>query len=81
MNIDNKLFTLSNGKEYMVLESLDFEGIKYAYLSNVKNELDTIFVTVNVENGLRFEPVDKEDFSKNVLPLFLEKFASYEDAE
>jgi len=79
MNVDDKLFTLSNGKKYIVLESLEYEGKKYAYLSNKDNELDTMFVEFNFENGMMFKEVEKKYLQEKILPLFLEKFSNYDD--
>lgn len=78
MNIDNKLFTLSSGKKYMVLESLEYEGKKYAYLSNKDNELDTKFVEVKFDNNVSFSEIEKKLLQEKILPLFLEKFANYD---
>lgn len=78
MNIDDKLFTLGNGKQYMVLESLDYEGTKYAYLSNKDNELEALLVKVIIDNGIKFEKIEPNFLNNKILPLFLEKFQRYE---
>ena len=78
MNIDDKLFTLSSGKKYMVIESLEYEGKKYAYLSNIDNEMDARFVEVTFQNNVSFSEIEKKLLQEKILPLFLEKFEKYE---
>lgn len=79
MNIDDKLLTLNNGKGYIVIETLDYEGKKYAYLANKDNQLDTMFVEVLTENGMMVKEIDKNYLQEKLLPLFFEKFSKYED--
>jgi len=77
MNIDDKVLTLSNDEKYMVIESLEHDNKKYAYIVNLDKQLDAKFIEVKNENGLIVEEVEKQYLQEKILPLFLDKFSKY----
>jgi len=76
MDIDDKVLVVNN-VEYIVVETVDAENKKYAYLVNAKDETDTIFREVILSGGLRVVPIEKEIFKQKIYPLFIEKFKKY----
>ena len=72
--IDTK-FTLDNGKTYLVVEQVNYNGGIYLYISNADDENDTRFVEVKDD---RVTNIDPELFEKTIFPLFMEKFRNYE---
>ena len=79
MNIENLLFTLENGKKYMIIETVQLDGKQYAYLVNRDNEIDSMFreVALTEEKGLK--EIDKDLFKEKIYPMFIKKFESYKD--
>lgn len=75
----NKIITLANNEEYLVINSVVHEGIDYYYIAEVNETEDNIkdnykIVYVSIENGEKLlNEVTGEDKLKTILPLFLEK--------
>ena len=76
MDIENKILTV-NGQKYLVMETVEYNNKKYAYLINKNNELDAMFREVIVDNGLKLSNIDSDFFEKQIYPLFVEKFKNY----
>ena len=55
MNLENKLFTLEGGKKYFILESIYYDSKLYAFFSNIDNELDSMIVELQIENGIKIK--------------------------
>jgi len=75
----NKVITLGNDEQYLVLEKVEKDGIDYYYIAQV-NETKTdikdnykIVIAKSIENGIYIEEITGEDRLKEILPLFLEK--------
>lgn len=74
MKYEGLIFTLDDGKDYMVIETVEVEGVIYAYLTNEKNEVDSFFGKItNKDYDLHIENVSSEEFSEKVLPGFIAK--------
>ena len=76
----NKIITLGNDEEYLVVDKVLKDDKEYYYIAQVNDEETDIkdnykIVTVNDEDGkLLIEEITGEDKLKLILPLFLEKF-------
>lgn len=70
MDYINKKITLENGKSYLVIEQVDYEGGIYLYIANPEDEEDTRFIEIKDSKIL---PIDSDLFNKKIFPLFLEK--------
>lgn len=70
MDYSDKSFTLEDGKEYIVIEQVNYNGGTYLYLVNDDDETDSAFVEVK-ENDL--VKIDPELFKNIIYPLFIEK--------
>ena len=77
MNIEDKVLTINNN-EYIVIDTIDLDNKKYAYLVNTANELDSMFKEIIInEEEMRIESIDKDLFTNKIYPLFIEKFKNY----
>jgi len=76
MSIEDKVLTVNN-KDYIVIETVQFEGRIYAYLVNNANVSDSIFKEIVVDNDMKLLSIEKTLFSEKIYPLFLEKFKNY----
>jgi len=76
MNIDDKVLIVDN-KEYIVVETVEYEGKLYAYLVNNANVIDSIFKEVIFNDDMKLLSIDKSLFLEKIYPLFLEKFKNY----
>lgn len=70
MDYTNKKITLEDGTTYIVIDQLEVSNKVYLYLVNSLDEDETRFVEIRDGNILEIDP---ELFSKEILPLFLEK--------
>lgn len=70
MDYINKKITLENGKSYLVIEQVDYEGGIYLYIANPEDEEDTRFIEIKDSKIL---PIDSDLFNKKIFPLFLER--------
>lgn len=74
----NKIITLANNEEYLVINTVSYEETDYYYIAEVNETGDNIkdnykIVYVSVENGEKLlNEVTGEDKLKMILPLFLE---------
>ncbi len=74
MKYEGLIFTLDDGKDYMVVETVEINGDTYAYFTNDKNEVDSFFgKIVNKDYDLKIENISSEEFSEKVLPGFIAK--------
>ena len=74
MKYEGLIFTLDDGKDYMVIETVEIKGDTYAYFTNDKNEVDSFFgKIVNEDYDLKIENISSEEFSEKVLPGFIAK--------
>ncbi len=46
-----QVITLSNGKEYMIVDKMSLHSINYLYLMTTSKPLDILIVTEKKENG------------------------------
>ena len=75
----NKIITLANNEEYLVINSVFYDGIDYYYVAEVNENEDNIkdnykIVYVSVEDGENLlNEVTGEEKLKTILPLFLER--------
>lgn len=71
MNFDDLKFTLDDGKEYLVVDSVIYKECVYVYLVNYKNPLDSMYKLVrNFDNDFVLEDVDPILFKNEILELF-----------
>ena len=70
MDYSNKSITMDNGKKYIVIEQVNYEGGIYLYLVNDNDEKDTAFVEVKDGNAVQIDPTL---FKDEIFPLFAEK--------
>jgi len=78
MDLSDKIITLENNKKYIVIEIVEYNGDKYIYLVNEKEEIDSIFRKLTYNGILQLEEIEQNLFIEKIYPLFLEKFNSYE---
>lgn len=71
MDCVNKKFTLDDGKNYLVIEQVNYGDNIYLYMANLENEMDTRFVEIKDDSVI---PIEPSLFDKEIFPLFLEKF-------
>lgn len=71
MDYTNKKFTLGDGKSYLVITQVDYEGGIFLYIVNADDENDTKFVEVKDE---RLIPINPILFEQKIFHLFMEKF-------
>ena len=74
MDFSNKCLTV-NGKNYIVIEQIDYKNHTYLYLLNDNDELDSMFCEVNGKDVLM---IDSELFKDKICPMFIKKFADKE---
>ena len=74
MNYNDKSLTI-NGKNYIVIEQVDYDNHTYLFLLNDNDELDSMFCEVNGKDVLMIEP---ELFKNKIFPLFIKKFIDKE---
>ena len=79
MDLKNKVITLKNGKEYLVIEQVIFGGYTYAYLVNDADELDTMFCEIAEDGKINMDVKNTSYFKYKVFPLFVEKFKQYDE--
>ena len=70
MDFSDKCLTI-NGKNYIVIEQVDYDNHTYLFLLNDNDELDSMFCEVNGKDVLLIEP---ELFKNKIFPLFIKKF-------
>lgn len=70
MDFSDKCLTI-NGKNYIVIEQVDYDNHTYLFLLNDNDELDSMFCEVNGKDVLMIEP---ELFKNKIFPLFIKKF-------
>ena len=75
MDLNNKAITMKNGKEYLVIEQVNFEGNEYVYLVNENDYKDAMFRKVITGENMQLEKIDSDLFEEVIYPLFAEKFA------
>ncbi len=77
----NKVITLGNDEEYLIIEKAEKDGVEYYYIAELNNAETDIkdnykIVISNNENGKTYiEEITGESKLKEILPLFLEKFS------
>ena len=75
----NKVITLANGEEYLVIDKVHFGKIDYYYIAGLNDEKTDIsnnykIVTVmNINDNICIDEVLGEEKLKEVLPLFINK--------
>lgn len=70
MDYSDKCLETKDGKRYIVIEQVNYEGNAYLYLVNGSNEMDAMFVKMEGENMTKIDP---ELFEKVIFPMFVEK--------
>jgi len=75
MDYNDKCLTI-NGKDYIVVEQVDYDNHNYVYLSNSYDDRDTMFAEIKDGKALFIDP---ELFDKKILPLFVKNLAKKED--
>ena len=77
MELDDKVFTLDNNKEYMVIEHIEFEGKIYLYLENTLDQQDTLFRELVTNNdNIKLISIDPNLFENKIFDLFKEKITN-----
>ena len=75
MNLDDKVLTLDNNNEYMVIEHVEYEGKTYLYLENTLDQQDTLFRELVMTDGnIKLINIDPNLFDDKIFDLFKEKF-------
>ena len=75
MDFSDKCITF-NGKDYIVIEQVDYDNHTYVYLMNDAQATDTMFAEIK-DNKVLF--IDPKIFEEKIFPMFLEKFKKNED--
>ena len=75
MDLNNKAITMKNGKEYLVIEQVNFEGNTYVYLVNEDDYKDAMFRKVVPGENIELEEIESDLFEEEIYPLFAEKLA------
>jgi len=75
MDLNNKAITMKNGKEYLVIEQVNFEGNTYVYLVNEDDYKDAMFRKVVPGENIELEEINSDLFEEEIYPLFAEKLA------
>ena len=77
----NRVITLGNDEQYLIIEEVEKYGKEYYYIAEI-NQTETDIkdnykiVTINdINDNLFIEEITGEDKLKEILPLFLAKFA------
>ncbi len=74
MKYEGMIFTLEDGKDYMVIETVEIDGNTYAYFTNDNNEVDSFFGKItNKDYDFHIENISSSEFSEKVLPGFIAK--------
>ena len=77
MELDDKVFTLDNNEEYMVIEHIEFEGRIYLYLENTLDQQDTLFRELVINNdNVKLINIDPNLFENKIFDLFKEKITN-----
>lgn len=71
MDYSDKSLTMKDGREYIVIEQVNYENGIYLYLVNDADEKDTAFV--EMKDGVAVQ-IDPKLFQEKIFPLFVEKF-------
>lgn len=69
---DNVIITESK-KRFLIIETVEYENRKFAFLVNDKNNLDTMFIEI-LDDGKSIKTIVPEFFEGIIYPLFNEKF-------
>lgn len=74
MNLEKDLIiTLEDGNEYYIISTAMYNNEKYAYLMNMKEDNDYIYVKeINSPEGLQIKLVTDEELIKKIA-LYLQK--------
>lgn len=72
-NINNSVLVLADGKSYLPIETVEFEGCVYLYLVDKTDLLNTRFVEY-MDN--KVAEIDPDLFTEKIFPLFVEKFTN-----
>lgn len=67
-NNEEYIMTLDNNKRYVIINALEFEGIKYLYLINIDDENDYM-ITEFLEDSVK--KVDDEQLQLKLVKEFL----------
>ena len=77
----NRVITLGNDEKYLIIEKVENKQKEYYYIAEI-NQTETDIkdnykiVTINdINDNLFIEEITGEDKLKEILPLFLAKFA------
>ena len=65
---------MKNGKDYIVIEQVEYDRKKYLYLVNDADEMDSKYVEVK-DN--KITQIDPNLFMEKIFPLFAEKMKNY----
>ena len=77
MNLDDKVFTLDDNKEYMVIADVTYEGKTYVYLENTLDQQDTLFrELVIAEDNIKLRTIDPDLFDEKIFDLFKDKITN-----
>lgn len=77
----NRVITLGNDEKYLIIEKVENKQKEYYYIAEI-NQTETdikdnykIVTINNINDNLFIEEITGEDKLKEILPLFLAKFA------
>jgi len=81
MNIsEEKIITLNDGNEYVVVSKVDFEGSDYVYIVDINNSSNFKFARIGEENSQIFvSELEDTDLINILIPLFYDSSKKYLD--
>ena len=81
MDFSNKCLTV-NGKNYIVIEQIDYENHTYLYLLNDNDELDSMFCEVNGKDAAYYYMAKEiKEKCENKLSRQKERFSKFKNIE
>ena len=75
MDLDKKAITMKDGREYLIIEYVTYEGKTYVYLVNDKDDNDSVFRELILGDSMNLAPIDPYLFENKIYPLFIKKLA------
>jgi hypothetical protein len=70
--MEDKKVVVIDDKRYLIIETVEYNNSRYAYLINSDDDEDTMFVELR-ENSI--VDIPKDLFAGEILPLFAEKLS------
>jgi len=65
---EDKVFTLDNGENYIIIELAAIESKQYAYIVNIEDEMDTAFIEIiSSDSDMFFKQTYDQSIIKKIL--------------